>query len=231
MLEVADVSVSYAGVVALDGVSLRVDSGEVVGLIGGNGAGKTTLLKAISGLVPFGGEIVFDGRPLSSVPAHQIPRLGVAHVPEGSRLFPDLSVHQNLALGAYPHGQPRPEDFDRVYELFPRLKDRHKQTAGTLSGGERQMAAIARGLMQRPKLLLLDEPSLGIAPVLVERIFATIRQLAEQGQTMLLVEQNVGECLDVVARAYVLQTGRIVNEGSAEELRNNDKVRSAFLGL
>ncbi len=231
MLEVNDASVQYAGIIALDAVSLEVGAGEIVGLIGGNGAGKTTLLKAISGLVPHSGQVTFDGEALTGRAPHEIPRMGVAHVPEGSRLFPALTVHQNLALGAYPHGRPRDEDFDRVYQLFPHLKVRHTQTAGTLSGGERQMTAIARALMQRPKLLLLDEPSLGIAPVLIERIFATIAELANEGQTMLLVEQNVGECLDVVGRAYVLQTGRIVNSGTAEQLRGSDEVRSAFLGL
>lgn len=231
MLTVNDLRVQYAGVIALDGVSLDIAAGEAVGLIGSNGAGKTTLLKAISGLVPYTGAITLEGQELNRRQAHEVPRLGVAHVPESARLFPGLTVQQNLALGAYPHGEPQPEDFDRVYELFPRLKERTQQIAGTLSGGERQMAAIARGLMLRPKILLLDEPSLGIAPVLIARIFETIASLVQQGQTMLLVEQNVGECLDVVSRAYVLQTGRIVHTGTADELRTSEAVRTAYLGL
>lgn len=231
MLQVDELSVDYGGAVALDAVSLRVDAGEVVGVIGNNGAGKTSLLKAISGVVASRGKITMEGEPISGLPAHEIPARGIAHVPEGRRLFPYLSVEENLSLGAYPRGEPRAEDFERIYGLFPRLKERRRQAAGTLSGGEQQMAAIARALMLRPKLLMLDEPSLGLAPVLVDAIYDTIKELRQQGETILLVEQNVGECLEVGDRAYVLQTGRIIRSGPSDELRRSEDVREAFLGI
>jgi branched-chain amino acid transport system ATP-binding protein len=228
---VSDVSVDYSGAVALNEASLEVADGEVVGVIGNNGAGKTTLLKSISGTVPCRGTIEMDGKTISGLPAHEIPSHGIAHVPEGRRLFPYLSVEDNLVLGAYPKGQPESDDFERVYELFPRLKERPRQAAGTLSGGEQQMAAIARALMLRPKLLMLDEPSLGLAPVIVDQIYATIADLAKSGLTILLVEQNVAECLEVSDRAYVLQTGYIIRSASSQELQNSEDIRQAFLGI
>jgi branched-chain amino acid transport system ATP-binding protein len=231
LLRVEDLWVYYAGAVALDGASLEVDDGEVVGVIGNNGAGKTSLLRAISGMVERKGSITMQGQEISSLLPHEIPSLGIAHVPEGRRLFPYLSVEDNLALGAYAGDQAGVEDFERVYELFPRLGERRRQAAGTLSGGEQQMAAIGRALMLRPKLLMLDEPSLGLAPVLMANIYKTIGELGRRGQTILLVEQNVGECLDVSDRAYVLQTGRIVRSGPSEELRASEDVREAFLGI
>jgi len=231
LLRVEDMSVDYSGALALDGVTLEVDEGEVVGVIGNNGAGKTSLLRAISGMVGRRGKITMEGEDISSMSSHEIPSRGIAHVPEGRRLFPYLSVEDNLALGSYAGGHPAPETFERVYELFPRLKERRRQAAGTLSGGEQQMAAIGRALMLRPKLLMLDEPSLGLAPVLVEGIYKTIAELRGQGQTILLVEQNVGECLEVSDRAYVLQTGRIIRAGPSHELREREDVREAFLGI
>ena len=231
MLEISDVSVDYEGAVALADVSLSIGTGELVGLIGGNGAGKTTLLKAISGLVKSSGTITFEGKRLTGLPAHAIPSLGVAHVPEGRRLFPYLSVHDNLGLGAFARGRPTAEQYERVYTIFPQLAERRDQLAGTLSGGEQQMAAIARGIMANPRILLLDEPSLGLAPVLVETIYETIKSLHRNGQTVLLAEQNVASCLDLADRTYVLQTGRIVQSGSSDELRASDDVRRAFLGL
>jgi branched-chain amino acid transport system ATP-binding protein len=231
LLRVSNVSVDYGGALALRSVSLEVGEGEAVGVIGNNGAGKTTLLKAISGLVRYEGTIEMDGRDLSSLAAHEIPARGIAHVPEGRRLFPLLSVEDNLALGAFSKGRPLAEDFERVYTLFPRLAERRAQAAGTLSGGEQQMAAIGRSLMLRPKLLIMDEPSLGIAPMLVDAIYETIEDLAREGQTLLLVEQNVAECLEVTDRTYVLQTGSIVRSGSSEELLKSEDIREAFMGI
>jgi branched-chain amino acid transport system ATP-binding protein len=231
LLRVSDVTVDYSGALALDGVTLEVNDGEVVGVIGNNGAGKTTLLKAISGTVPSRGQIEIGGQTISGLPAHEIPAHGIAHVPEGRRLFPYLSVEDNLLLGAYAKGRPQPDDLERVFELFPRLRERRHQQAGTLSGGEQQMAAIGRALMLRPRLLMLDEPSLGLAPVLVEQIYSTIGDLRGRGFTILLVEQNVAECLEVSDRAYVLQTGSIIQSDSSEELRKSEDIRSAFLGI
>ena len=231
LLEISDVSVDYEGAVALADVSLSIGAGELVGLIGGNGSGKTTLLKAISGLVKSSGTITFEGKRLTGLPAHAIPALGIAHVPEGRRLFPYLSVDDNLGLGAFARGQAATEQYERVYTIFPQLAERRDQMAGTLSGGEQQMAAIARGIMGEPRILLLDEPSLGLAPVLVETIYETIKDLHANGQTILLAEQNVAKCLDLADRTYVLQTGRIVQSGSSDELRASDDVRRAFLGL
>lgn len=231
MLRVDDLSVDYSGALALDGVSLEVKEGEVVGVIGNNGAGKTSLLRAISGMVDRSGQITMDGKEISGLSSHEIPAHGIAHVPEGRRLFPYLSVEDNLALGAYTRGEPAPEAFDRVYELFARLKERRHQAAGTLSGGEQQMVAIGRALMLRPRLLMLDEPSLGLAPALVASIYETIGELRTQGQTLLLVEQNVAECLEVSDRTYVLQTGRVIRSGPSAELRESEDVREAFLGI
>jgi branched-chain amino acid transport system ATP-binding protein len=236
LLEVRDVRVAYgAGVRALQGVSLHVKNGEVVALIGANGAGKTTLLKAIAGLVEAqGGEVTFDGRAIGAVAAADRVKLGVALVPEGRRLFSRLSVAENLTLGSYGNGDPvhRRAMLDRVHALFPVLRERARQRAGTLSGGEAQMLAIARALMSRPRFLMLDEPSLGIMPRLVDQVMDSLRRLHEtEGLTMFLVEQNVPAALDLADRGYVLQTGRVVLEGRSEELRGSDLVRKAYLGM
>jgi branched-chain amino acid transport system ATP-binding protein len=236
LLEVRDVHVAYgAGVRALQGVSLRVEPGEVVALIGANGAGKTTLLKTIAGLVqPQQGDVVFEGRVISAVDAADRVKLGVALVPEGRRLFSRLSVVENLTLGSYTNGAPahRREMLDRIHELFPVLRERARQRAGTLSGGEAQMLAIARALMSRPRFLMLDEPSLGIMPRLVDQVMDSLRRLHEiEGLTMFLVEQNVPAALDLADRGYVVQTGRVVLEGSSEVLRGSDLVRQAYLGM
>ena len=236
LLEVRDLHVAYgAGVRALQGVSLRVQSGEVVALIGANGAGKTTLLKTIAGLVqPQRGDVFFDGRVISAMDAADRVKLGVALVPEARRLFTRLSVAENLTLGSYTNGEPahRREMLERIHALFPVLRERARQRAGTLSGGEAQMLAIARALMSRPRFLMLDEPSLGIMPRLVDQVMDALRRLHERdGLTMLLVEQNVPAALDVADRGYVLQTGRVVLEGSSEELRGSDLVRQAYLGM
>lgn len=231
LLEINNLTVTYGGALALNGVSIEVADGEAVGLVGSNGAGKTTLFKAISRVVPSDGQITFDGRDVSSLKAHEVPGLAVAHVPEGRRLFPRMSIEDNLLLGGSATHDVDDSDFDRVYELFPKLKERRTQLAGTLSGGEQQMAAIARGLMSRPRILMLDEPSLGIAPVLVEEIYKTIGKLRDAGQTILLAEQNVMECLEVCNRSYVLQTGQIVTSGQSTELADSDIIRKAFLGI
>jgi len=236
LLDVRDVHVAYgAGVRALQGVSVRVWPGGVVALIGANGAGKTTRLKTIAGLVPAqAGEVTFDGRPIGGVdPADRVKR-GVALVPEGRRLFSRLSVAENLTLGSYSNGDPdhRREMLERVHALFPVLRERARQRAGTLSGGEAQMLAIARALMSRPRFLMLDEPSLGIMPRLVDQVMDSLRRLHEtEGLTMFLVEQNVPAALDLADRGYVLQTGRVVLEGRSEELRGSDLVRRAYLGM
>ncbi len=231
LLEIDNLTVAYGGALALSEVSLDVREGEAVGLIGSNGAGKTTLLKAISRVDDSDGSIVFDGHDVSALKAHRVPRLGIAHVPEGRRLFPRLSIEDNLLLGGSATHEVDESDFERVYEFFPILKERRTQLAGTLSGGEQQMAAIARGLMSRPKILLLDEPSLGIAPVLVDAIYETIAVLRDAGQTILLAEQNVMECLDVCNRTYVMQTGRIITSGKSADLAESDEIRRAFLGI
>ena len=224
-----------AGVRALQGVSLHVRPGEVVALIGANGAGKTTLLKAIAGLVtPQTGEVTFAGESLRTVDAADRVQLGVALVPEGRRLFSRLSVAENLTLGTYRNGDPqhRREMLERIHMLFPVLRERARQRAGTLSGGEAQMLAIARALMSRPRFLMLDEPSLGIMPRLVDAVMDSLRRLHEtEGLTMFLVEQNVAAALDLADRGYVLQTGRVVLEGKSADLRNSDLVRKAYLGM
>lgn len=234
MLQVHNLRVEYDGLAALHGISFHVDDGEVVAIVGSNGAGKSTTLKAISGLVrPSAGNITFDGQPIHRMPAHSIARLGIAHVPEGRRLFQKLSVLENLRLGAYVRTDPElfQKNLDLAFEIFPRLKERITQRAGTLSGGEQQMLAIARGLMLNPKLLMLDEPSLGIAPKLVSEIFEVLAELNRRGTTILLVEQNVREALELAHRGYVLQTGEVIMEGSGPELLESDLVRKAYLGL
>ena len=232
MLRLEALDVYYGEIHALRGVALDVRDGEIVTLLGNNGAGKSTTLKTISGLlVPRRGSVVFDGRPLAGVPAHDIVARGIAHVPEGRRIFNRLTVRENLTMGAYLRTDRDVEgDLDRVFELFPRLKERVTQVAGTLSGGEQQMLAIARALMARPRLLLLDEPSMGLAPVLVEQIFATIGSINRQGTTILLVEQNAAMALSIAHRGYVLETGTVVLSGSAGQLAENEQVRRAYLG-
>ena len=234
MLSVKDINVYYGSIHAIRDVSFHVNEGEIVTLIGANGAGKTTTLHAISHLLqPKAGEIVFCGVPIHHMEAHKIIRLGLAQVPEGRRVFSGLTVQQNLMLGAYTRRDGKEaiqNDFDMVYDLLPRLKERRSQAAGTLSGGEQQMLAIGRALMCKPKMLLLDEPSMGLSPLLVKEIFKIIRDVNRQGVTVLLVEQNAKMALEIANRAYVLETGTIKMEGEATELANNIEVRKAYLG-
>jgi len=232
MLEVTNLHVSYGEIRALKGVSFRVGQGEVVALLGNNGAGKTTTLRAISGLLaPREGDVMFEGGSLVGIASHAIVRRGVTHVPEGRRIFNRLSVLENLEMGAFTRTDPAVrEDIDRVFSIFARLQERRTQVAGTLSGGEQQMLAIGRALMAKPRLLLLDEPSMGLAPVLVEQIFETVQAINRQGVTILLVEQNAAMALSIAGRGYVLETGGIVLEGSARDLADNPEVRRAYLG-
>ena len=232
-LAVENLDVYYGAVHALKGVSLHVEAGEVVTLIGANGAGKTTLLRTISGIVPArSGRITFEGKDITKLPAHEIVGLGVSQSPEGRMVFANLSVEDNLELGAYRRRDRDgiKQDRDKVFHLFPRLLERKKQLSGTLSGGEQQMLAMGRALMSRPKVLLLDEPSLGIAPLLVRDIFKTIGEINRQGTTVLLVEQNAHMALGIAQRGYVLETGRVVLEDTAAALAANDEVRAAYLG-
>jgi branched-chain amino acid transport system ATP-binding protein len=234
VLELADVHVRYGNVRALQGVSLRVETGELVALIGSNGAGKSTTLRTISGLLrPTDGTITFEGADITNAATDRIVRLGISHCPEGRHIFGSLSVSDNLRLGAVSRSDAGEvaKDLETVFELFPLLKERLGQAGGTLSGGEQQMLAIGRALMSRPRLLLLDEPSLGLAPLMVERIFATIAELKRQGRTILLVEQNVHQALDVADRAYVLETGRMTLDGPADVLRQDPKVEQSYLGV
>ena len=231
LLEVDDIEVSYGAVTALRGVSLHVAAGEIVTLLGANGAGKTTTLRAISGLLRLkSGEIRLDGRPLSSIPAHTLVRRGVSHVPEGRRVFPSMSVRENLLMGAYHNRRHAREDMERVFTLFPRLAERASQSGGTLSGGEQQMLAIGRALMSRPRMMLLDEPSMGLAPQVVQTIFQVISEINQAGVAVLLVEQNAAQALRIAHRGYVLETGRIVLSGNAADLLADDRVRQAYLG-
>ncbi len=233
LLEVKDLSVHYGAICALHGVSFDVNPGEIVTLIGANGAGKSTSLKSISGLVkPSSGQIKFQDQELNGIPAHKIAGLGIAHVPEGRKPFSNLTVYENLRLGAYNTNNKTEINnaMDRVFASFPRLKERLGQPAGTLSGGEQQMLAMGRGLMARPKLLMLDEPSMGLSPILVSEIFAIIKEINEQGTSILLVEQNAFMALSIAQRAYVLETGRIVISGNAQELKEDSKVKAAYLG-
>jgi branched-chain amino acid transport system ATP-binding protein len=233
LLEIENMHSYYGNIHALQGISLMVEEGEVVTLIGSNGAGKTTTLRSIHGILPpREGRIIFDGEEIQGTPAHDMIGRGIAQSPEGRKIFFRMTVLENLEMGAY-HRNDRAEiqqDMDRVFDLFPRLKERTKQEAGTMSGGEQQMLAIGRALMSRPRLLLLDEPSMGLAPVLVERIFQTIEEINKQGTTILLVEQNANVALEIATRGYVLETGKIVNAASAEKLREDPKVREAYLG-
>jgi branched-chain amino acid transport system ATP-binding protein len=234
LLELHDIDTFYGRVQALRRVSLRLDMGEVVALIGSNGAGKTTTLRTISGLVkPAGGRIVFDGEDITETAASRVVRLGICQSPEGRRLFPRMTVRDNLMMGAYARRERSGvgEDLERVYTLFPRVKERLGQLAGTLSGGEQQMVAVARALMARPKVLMLDEPSLGLAPILQDLIFSTVVEINQQGTPVLLVEQNANKALEIAHRGYVLETGSIVKEGTGQELLASDEVQKAYLGM
>ncbi len=233
LLKVENLEVYYGVIQAIKGISFEVEEGEIIALIGANGAGKTTTLHTITGLVPAAaGSIVFEGRDLTRTPAHKIVAMGMAHVPEGRRVFAHLTVEQNLRLGAYTRSDKKEivESFEMVYDRFPRLKERRKQEAGTLSGGEQQMLAIGRALMSHPKIILMDEPSMGLSPLLVSEIFDIIKHINETGTTVLLVEQNAKKALKIADRGYVLETGKIVMTGTGAELLDNDEVRKAYLG-
>jgi branched-chain amino acid transport system ATP-binding protein len=227
LLEVKGLEVHYGGIRAVSGVDLEVDQGELVCLIGANGAGKTSTLKAICGLVPSRGAVRYAGEDIAGAPVHSLPRKGLVMVPEGRGIFAQLTVEENLAMGAYAHGggDPAPQ-----YDRFPRLRERRRQVAGTLSGGEQQMLALARALMTRPKLLLLDEPSMGLAPMMVTRIFDIVQDIARQGVTILLVEQNARLALEISRRGYVMESGAVVLADEAATLLANDRVREAYLG-
>lgn len=233
MLEVKDLEVSYGMIKAIKGVSFEVNEGEVISLIGANGAGKTTILHAVSGLLSKdNGSVTFMGKDITSVPAHSIVYLGMAHVPEGRRVFAQLSVLENLKLGAYTRKDKKEleDTLAMVYKRFPRLEERKNQIAGTLSGGEQQMLAMGRALMSHPKLILMDEPSMGLSPIFVEEIFSIIRDISASGTTVLLVEQNAKKALAIADRAYVLETGNITLSGDAKELMNDESVKKAYLG-
>jgi branched-chain amino acid transport system ATP-binding protein len=232
LLDVKDIHVFYGNIEAVKGMSFHVDRGEIVCLIGANGAGKTTTLRTVSGLLrPAEGAIFYDDQRVDLLPAHEIVGLGVAQSPEGRRIFPRMSVRENLDMGAFTRKDAEQrQDMERILELFPILKERARQAAGTLSGGEQQMLAIGRALMTKPKLLLLDEPSMGLAPIVVQRIFQTIREISEQGVTILLVEQNAAQALNLANRGYVIETGKIILEDEARALLANERVRKAYLG-
>ena len=234
MLTIDKIHVNYGSFQALDGVSLQVNEGEIVALLGSNGAGKTTTINTASGLLkPLAGKVVFNGEDLSKYKLHEISSLGLVQVPEGRKLFPSMTVHENLLVGSYAKAAraKRQENLDMCYEMFPKLAERRRQSAGSLSGGERQMVAIARALMQCPKLLMLDEPSLGLAPVVVQQVFEIIQNINKMGTTILLVEQNVQSSLEIADRAYVIENGKNVMEGPAQELLADDNLRAAYLGM
>ena len=233
MLEVKDLQVYYGVIQALKGISFHVNQGEVIALIGANGAGKTTTLQTLTGILsPKSGSIVFEGKDLTRTPAHKIVEMGMAHVPEGRRVFADMSVYENLLLGAYTRKDKAEiaESLASVYKRFPRLEERKGQRAGTLSGGEQQMLAMGRALMSRPRIILMDEPSMGLSPIFVNEIFDIIREVSESGTTVLLVEQNAKKALSIADRAYVLETGSITLDGKAEDLLNDEAVQKAYLG-
>lgn len=233
LLEVSDLKVYYGVIQAIKGISFEVNQGEVVALIGANGAGKTTTLHTVSGLLPAKeGKIIFDGKDISKVPAHKIVSMGMAHVPEGRRIFQELSVLENLKLGAYTRKNKAEiaESIEMVYDKFPRLKERKNQVAGTLSGGEQQMLAMGRALMSKPKIIVMDEPSMGLSPIFVSNIFDIIQTIRETGTTVLLVEQNAKKALSIADRAYVLETGKISLSGKASDLINDASVKKAYLG-
>ncbi|GKV69980.1 ABC transporter ATP-binding protein [Sporosarcina sp. NCCP-2716] len=233
VLSIQDLNVYYGSIHALKGVSLEVNEGEIVTLIGANGAGKSTLLKTVSGLLkPKQGTISYAGSPIQGKPAQSIVKMGVSQVPEGRRVFAEMSVEENIELGAFLRKDKAEisKDFKKVYDIFPRLYERRKQSAGTLSGGEQQMLAMGRAIMARPKLLLLDEPSMGLAPLMVKTIFETVKDINEAGTTILLVEQNAHLALSIADRGYVIETGRVILSGSAAELQSSDEVKDAYLG-
>jgi branched-chain amino acid transport system ATP-binding protein len=231
LFQLRDVEVRYGAIRALKGISLDVNEGEIVALLGANGAGKTTTLRTGSGMIrPARGSVLFDDRDITGLPAHTVVGLGIGHVPEGRRIFPRMSVLENLEMGAYARTGSAKEDLDRVIELFPVLGQRRKQPGGTLSGGEQQMLAIGRALMSRPRLLLLDEPSMGLAPLIVTRIFEIIAEIRRNGTTILLVEQNAAQALQLADRGYVLETGELVMADTAERLLHDERVRAAYLG-
>ena len=233
MLDVKDLQVYYGVIQALKGISFHVNQGEVIALIGANGAGKTTTLQTLTGILsPKSGSIVFEGKDLTRTPAHKIVEMGMAHVPEGRRVFADMSVYENLLLGAYTRKDKAEiaESLASVYKRFPRLEERKGQRAGTLSGGEQQMLAMGRALMSRPRIILMDEPSMGLSPIFVNEIFDIIREVSESGTTVLLVEQNAKKALSIADRAYVLETGSITMDGKAEDLLNDEAVQKAYLG-
>jgi branched-chain amino acid transport system ATP-binding protein len=233
MLEVKDLQVSYGMIQAIKGISFEVNQGEVIALIGANGAGKTTILHTVTGLLaPKAGSIMFEGQDITKVPAHKIVSMGMAHVPEGRRVFAQLSVYDNLKMGAYTRTDKNEieESLEMVYKRFPRLEERKNQMAGTLSGGEQQMLAMGRALMSKPKIILMDEPSMGLSPIFVNEIFDIIKVVSESGTTVLLVEQNAKKALSIADRAYVLETGKVILEGKADDLLHNESVQKAYLG-
>jgi len=233
MLEVKDLQVYYGVICALKGISFEVNQGEIVSLIGANGAGKTTMMQSVVGMIPKkSGSVIFDGHDITKTPCHKIVKLGMTQVPEGRRVFQELTVYENLMMGAYTMGNQNQfkEDLESIYCRFPRLAERRNQVAGTLSGGEQQMLAMSRALMSHPKLLMLDEPSMGLAPILVDQIFEIIKDLHASGTTILLVEQNASKALEIADRAYVLETGSITLSGTGAELASSDEVRKAYLG-
>ena len=233
LLEVKNLEVYYGVICALKGISFEVNEGEIVSLIGANGAGKTTMMQSVVGLIPKrNGSVIFDGQDITKTPCHKIVQLGMTQVPEGRRIFQELSVYENLMMGAYTvkDQQKFKEDIEGIYQRFPRLAERRNQIAGTLSGGEQQMLAMSRALMIHPKLLMLDEPSMGLAPILVDQIFSIIKELNDAGTTILLVEQNANKALEIADRAYVLETGSISLSGTGIELAQSDEVRKAYLG-
>lgn len=233
LLEVKNLEVYYGVIQAIKGISFEVNEGEIVTLIGSNGAGKTTTMHSIMGLIPAKhGEIIYDGQNITKVPPHKIVKMGMTQVPEGRRVFQELSVYDNLLMGAYTGKDKKKmkKDLDSVYEKFPRLAERRNQIAGTLSGGEQQMLAMGRALMSSPKLLMLDEPSMGLSPILVDQVFDIIKEIHKEGATILLVEQNAGKALAIADRAYVLETGNITMTGKASELLSDDRIKKAYLG-
>ena len=231
MLDVDDIEVRYGNIRALKGISFHVNKGEIVAMLGANGAGKTTTQKTVSGMLrPTLGAITYEGRRIDGIPAHELISLGICHVPEGRHVFPRMTVHENLDMGAFRFKKIDQNDLDHVLELFPRLKERYKQQGGTLSGGEQQMLAIGRALMGKPRLLLLDEPSMGLAPLIVAQIFDILREINSTGVTVLVVEQNAAQALSLADRGYVLETGEIVLEGTGSDLLADDRIRAAYLG-
>ena len=233
LLEVNNLEVYYGVICALKGISFHVNEGEIVSLIGANGAGKTTMMQSVVGIIPKkSGSVLFDGQDITKTPCHKIVKLGMTQVPEGRRIFQELSVYENLMMGAYTvkDQQQFKQELEKVFDLFPRLAERRKQVAGTLSGGEQQMLAMSRALMSKPKLLMLDEPSMGLAPILVDQIFSIIKELHAAGTTILLVEQNASKALEIADRAYVLETGNIMLSGTGKELMNSPEVQKAYLG-